>query len=99
MSRRSQRAAAASKPKAVAAPARKDYRGLVDDHTAYQALLGMATGTDDPELNRIRAEHGACQFDDCAHLAAFWRHEERILAMGRRWTMEPEPRHQRKARP
>lgn len=98
--RRAQRAAHIATASAKDAEAdkpsgRMDVAGLVADGTAHTALLGMTVGTDDRELASIRNEHAACVSADCPHLAAFDRHEARVLAAGRRWTLSPDPQHKR----
>ncbi|MER5446809.1 hypothetical protein ACIRP3_36765 [Streptomyces sp. NPDC101209] len=62
------------------------------------ALMDMSIGTDDPQLARIRADHAACRWSDCPHLAAFEAQEDSMEELGRAWRNRPAQRHQRPAR-
>jgi len=66
--------------------------------STWHALMDMKLGTDDTRLERIRADHAACRWADCLHLAAFAAHEDRMRAAGRPWHCEPAIRHQRPER-
>jgi hypothetical protein len=93
--RRAARRKAQEAVKKSTPPASRDYAEILDDQDAHHALMDMTLGTDDPALDRIRAEHALCDSLDCPHLRAFYRYEDRLAAMGRSWRLDPAPRHQR----